>query len=73
MADVIDCPVCLGSREPAAMSGPLIVCGQCGASLVQDDDGLRRATHADVQPLSDADRAALKSARSPLIRHARRH
>lgn len=66
------CPVCRETAEPAARVGAILVCGQCGASLYEDEDGgVRRASGAETIAMSHTDPvgfATLKSARGKLTR-----
>lgn len=69
---LITCPACSSSAEPAAQVGAIAVCGQCGASLVVDDAGVRQATGADTTALSEADLRTLQRARGRIARADRR-
>lgn len=66
----IPCPACLTSAPPAATVGPLVVCAGCGASLVVDGTGIRRATGADTLVLGPADLQILRTTRGRIARAA---
>ena len=68
----ITCPLCASTTEPAAAIGAVLVCGACGASLVVDDAGVRRATAADTTALRVEDLHTLQHARSVVARPGRR-
>jgi len=72
MSDPISCPACHATGDPAAQLGSIAVCATCGASLVVDDTGIRRATFADTQALGKADLSTLQHARAQIARPARR-
>lgn len=70
MRDLIACPVCGTTAEPAAQVGAILICAnpKCGASLVDMADGtiprlVRRATATDTTALSDEDLQTLRKAR----------
>lgn len=70
MRDLIACPVCGVTAEPAAQVRQILICANpsCGASLVDMADGtiprlVRRATAADTTTLSDAELQTLRTAR----------
>jgi hypothetical protein len=71
MPDPISCPVCHTTGAPAAAIATLVVCAACGASLLVDDTGVRRATAADTTALSPADLQTLRMARGKIARAGR--
>jgi len=72
MSDPISCPLCHETHAPAAELGPIAVCAKCGASLVVDETGIRRATFADTTALGKADLGTLQHARAQIARPERR-
>ena len=72
MSDPICCPVCHETHAPAAELGSIAVCATCGASLVVEAAGIRRATFADTQALGKADLSTLQHARARIARPERR-
>lgn len=64
----IACPVCLTTHDPAAQVAAIAICGACGASLVIDATGIRRATAADTTALDLSDLQILRRARGALAR-----
>ena len=72
MDAMITCPVCGVTAEPAAAVAPILVCGHCGASLVDDPaTGIRRATGNDTPGLKAVDLRTLQQARARLARPER--
>lgn len=68
MADALDvsglfCPACESPMTIAAMAGNVCLCGSCGASLVLEAGGFRRAVHRDVADLSADELKQLRHAR----------
>jgi len=60
--------VCAVTAAPALVVGPITICGACGASLIVDDGGIRRATAAETTALSVADLQTLRQARGKIAR-----
>jgi hypothetical protein len=71
MTSPITCLACQTTGAPAAAIAGLVVCAACGASLVVDASGIRRATAADTTALSAADLHGLRLARGKIARAAR--
>lgn len=77
MADAVPifCPSCTKVSVPSAAAGVLVICGECGASLVLfDEDGkqvARKATIRDVALLTNDELAVLRQARGKLAPRAK--
>jgi hypothetical protein len=72
VSELIPCPVCATTAEPAGTAGAVVVCGACGASLVVEAGGIRRAVGADWRAFSADDLKALQHARGRIARPERR-
>lgn len=68
----IRCPLCDQQGPPLAGVGDLMVCGSCGASLVNDGSMeeilFRRATAADTLVLTASELHVLRVARGSVVR-----
>lgn len=58
------CPLCGADGDPAAQVGSVAVCDNCGASVVIEDEGIRRATRADTTTLNAEELQTLRKARN---------
>ena len=64
----VACPVCGGVAEPTVRIGQLAICSVCGASLIENDEGVQRATFEHVKNIPLADLDALKAAHAAFRR-----
>ncbi len=72
MAEVA-CVECGAVREPAATSGQIAICAECGTSLhVASDGHVERATARHLDQLTTADLDTLRHARGRIARPDRR-
>ncbi len=66
---MLTCPKCHETDAPAAQEGRVSVCGKCGGTLFEPENGdpIRPATLADINNLTETQRIVLVKARRPLI------
>lgn len=69
---VVQCPSCSEDTTPALTKAGISICGNCGASVI-DEDPPRLARALDMEGIGDADLLALRRARAALARPTRRH
>ncbi len=64
------CIKCDRVGPPAAVEGKVIVCGACGGTLYESEDGypMRSARLSDIERLDPAARKRLVEARRPLVK-----
>lgn len=71
--DTVLCAACQKVETPAASAGHVLVCRNCGTSLVLNSDGsTRKATAVDIEALNPADIQQLSRARAGIARADRR-
>jgi len=61
------CPVCAHDTAPAAVAGPVAICGACGFTCHIDETGtVTRATMKQIDALTHDQMTALRRAKQPL-------
>ncbi len=63
------CPTCGETTEPLVRIRNLVICGACGQSLrIGTDDVARHAKFSDIETLSAAEQATMKTQHAKLWR-----
>jgi len=71
--DALLCPACDTTTVPAALIGPVAVCGTCGTTIYTPESGDPiRATAEHIDALDGQDLATLRRARAAITRTERR-
>lgn len=68
---VFTCPVCGVAMDPKFTLRTLAICGNCGATLVDDGSAIRSATYKDVQGLTAIEQQQMVRARASVARPGR--
>lgn len=64
---MIICPVCGKTDEPIFTLREVVICAQCGASLVFDGSTVRRAVHADIADYAPKEMQQLRRAQAAIM------